>query len=63
MDRIAEYRQMIRKVLEDFAKSDPKVQLIFDSEHDRYLVMHNEWKNDHRIYSCAIQIDIINGPI
>ena len=63
MDRVAEYRQMIRKVLEDFAKNDPKAQLIFDSEHDRYLVMHNEWKNDHRIYGCAIQIDIIKGQI
>ena len=25
--------------------------------------MHNEWKNDHRIYGCAIQIDIIKGQI
>ena len=63
MDRLTEYRQMICKVLEDFAKSDPKAQLIFDSKNDRYLVMHNEWKNEDRIYGCAIQIDIINGQI
>jgi len=63
MDRVVEYRQMVREVLEAFAKNDPKAQLIFDSEHDRYLVMHNEWKNDHRIYGCAIQIDITEGQI
>ena len=54
---------MIRNVLEDFVKNDLKAQLIFNSEHDRYLVMHNEWKNDHRVYGCAIQIDIIKGQI
>jgi XisI protein len=30
---------------------------------DRYLVMHNEWQDDYRIYGCAMQLDIIEGQI
>ena len=30
---------------------------------NRYLVMQNEWRDQHRIYGCAIQLDIIDGQI
>lgn len=63
MDRINEYRQIIQAFLADFAHNDPNAQLIFDEKHDRYLVMHNEWRNDYRIYGCAMQLDIIDGQI
>jgi XisI protein len=29
----------------------------------RYLVVHNEWRDDYRIYGCAMQLDIIEGQI
>ncbi len=63
MDRITEYRQIVRNFLEDFAKDDANAQLIFDLERDHYLVMHNEWREDYRIYGCAMQLDIIEGQI
>lgn len=63
MDRVSEYRRIICEFLENFAKDDTNAQLIFDRGHDRYLVMHNEWRNDYRIYGCAIQLDIIDGQI
>ena len=63
MDRINEYRQIVRDFLEDFIKYDVNAQLIFDTDRDRYLVMHNEWRNESRIYGCAMQIDIIDGQI
>ena len=25
--------------------------------------MHNEWRNDYRIYGCAMQLDIIEGQV
>ena len=25
--------------------------------------MHNEWREDYRIYGCAIQLDIIEGQV
>jgi hypothetical protein len=63
MDRINEYRQIVHQFLEDFAKNDENAQLIFDPLRDRYLVMHNEWRDDYRIYGCAMQLDIIEGQI
>ena len=63
MDRVAEYRQVICQFLKAFAQNDANAQLIFDGERDRYLVMHNEWRNDYRIYGCAIQLDIVEGQI
>ena len=63
MDRINEYRQIVRDFLEDFIQYDVNAQLIFDADRDRYLVMHNEWRNESRIYGCAMQLDIIDGQI
>lgn len=63
MDRINEYRQVVHEFLEDFAENDANAQLIFDLARDRYLVMHNEWHNDYRIYGCAMQLDIIESQV
>ncbi|MBP0016830.1 MAG: XisI protein [Cyanobacteria bacterium SBLK] len=63
MDRVTEYRQIVCQFLENFAKIDDNAQLIFDRDRDRYLIMHNEWRNDYRIYGCAIQLDIIEEQI
>jgi XisI protein len=64
MDRINEYRQIIFKVLSNFVyEYDKNGQLIFDVNRDRYLVMHNEWQDESRLYGCAMQLDIIDGQI
>lgn len=63
MDRINQYRQIVQELLTEFAQNDGKAQLIFDQIHDRYLVMHNEWQDDYRIYGCAIHLDIIEGQV
>ena len=64
MDRVNEYRKIIQDFLADFiTQNDPNAQLVFDQERDRYLIMHNEWRNNYRIYGCAMQLDIINGQI
>lgn len=63
MDRVNTYRQIICQFLQDFATDDPEAQLIFDTERDRFLVMHVGWRNDYRIYGCAIQLDLIDGKV
>ncbi len=63
MDKINNYRQILCKFLEEFAHDDPEAQLIFDRERDRYLVMHVAWRNDYRIYGCAIQLDLIEEKV
>ncbi|WP_309735548.1 element excision factor XisI family protein [Chamaesiphon sp. OTE_75_metabat_556] len=63
MDKLNEYRQIVCQYLEDFAKNDKNSQFVFDRDRDRYLVLHNEWRGDDRLYGCAIQLDIIDGQI
>ncbi len=63
MDKLNNYRQIICQFLQDFANDDPEAQLIFDTERDRFLVMHVGWRKEYRIYGCAIQLDIIDGKV
>ena len=63
MDKINQYRQIICQFLQDFAKDDPEARLVFDLERDRFLVMHVGWRNDYRIYGCAIELDLIDGKV
>lgn len=63
MDRVNEYRQLVREFLQQFAADDPEAQLIFDVERDRYLVMHVAWRGEYRIYGCAIHLDILDGQV
>lgn len=63
MERIDIYRQQVQSFLRDFAADDPNTQVVFDTEHDRYLVIHNSWHNNSRTYGCAIHLDIIDGQV
>ena len=63
MDQLNKYRQIICQFLQDFATDDPEAQLIFDTGRERFLVMHVGWRNDYRIYGCAIQLDLIEGKV
>jgi XisI protein len=63
MDRINEHSKIVQEFLTEFAQNDSNSQLIFDPTHDRYLVIHNEWRGEDRIYGCAMQLDIIENQI
>lgn len=63
MDTLEHYRQCIRKFLTDYADlsaSDKAIetQLVFDSEHDHYLLLYNGWEQQHRVYACILHLDI-----
>ena len=79
MTKANNYRQIICQFLQDFAEGDPEAQLIFDEKRalrlrsstlrgsrslrDRYLVMHVGWRNEYRIYGCAMQLDLIDRQV
>ena len=63
MDKLTKYRQIVCQYLEDFAKEDPEANLIFDEKRDRFLVMHVNWRNDYRIYGCAMHLDLIDDKV
>lgn len=54
----------LREVISNSAKGLLKrFQMGRFREADRYLVMHNQWHDEYRIYGCAMQLDIIEGQV
>jgi len=68
MDTLETYRQIIQKVLNEYAQikyayGDIQTEVVFDREADRYLLMAVGWEGAKRIHGCMIHIDIINGKL
>ncbi len=68
MERLAHYRQCIRKLLNQqgtIAEVSPDIecQLIFDPEHDHYQLLDVGWDGLKRVYNCFIHLDIKNEKI
>jgi hypothetical protein len=65
---IAQYRQIIEKILQDYANfldTDHQIQieLVLDQKRDRYLLVETGWQNGYRIYGTLLHIDIIDQKI
>jgi hypothetical protein len=63
-----QYRDVVKKVLKDYADflgSDDEVlvELVFDQERDRYLLVETGWQNGYRIYGTLLHIDIIDSKL
>lgn len=68
MERIKQYRQAIRSLLERYAGEGHRdgqleTQIICDSEHDHYQLVSLGWQGQRRFYSCLMHLDIKNGKI
>jgi len=69
MDKLSEYRQTVQDLLKAHAERSVsssetiEAELVFDTERDRYQLVHVGWQNQRRIYGCTIHIDIKAGKI
>ncbi len=68
MERITQYRELVRRLLASHAsivanQSEIDCQLVFDTEHDHYQLLDVGWDGLKRIYNCFIHIDIKDGRI
>jgi hypothetical protein len=68
MDTVTVYRQIIERILMEYAKipyahGDIQVQAIFDREADHYLLMLVGHEGIRRIHGCLVHVDICNGKI
>ena len=68
MDKLAQYRQFVQKILNDYSDQKPaygniEVETIFDKERDHYQIVHVGWEGQNWIHSCIIHIDIKGGKI
>jgi hypothetical protein len=66
MDPLDNYRQIIEKILKDYARipyahGDIQQQTIFDRTSDHYLLMLVGREGVRRVHGCLVHVDIING--
>ena len=68
MDSVERYRKIIREILLEYAAipcshGHFEEWPVFDSEHDRYLLVTFGWDGPRRVHHVMIQLDIIAGKI
>lgn len=68
---IDKYRQLIQDILSERAQRsrnqgqwpEYEVQILFDTHHDHYQLLHVGWRNNRRDFGCILHLDIKNGKI
>ncbi|MFO0823301.1 MAG: XisI protein [Gemmataceae bacterium] len=68
MDKLNQYRDVVRKLVEEYASHKPSHGQIdsypvIDSERDHYLAVQAGWDRRQRIQGAFLHIDIINGKV
>lgn len=68
MDKLENYRQMIRQVLRpylniSYANANIHNRAAFDTETDQYLIISEGWDKNQHLHSCLIHVEIIAGKI
>jgi hypothetical protein len=68
MDKLQQYRQIIREILTQQAhpyaqSNDVETEIICDTEHDHYQLTYIGWQDQKRIFNLILHIDIKDGKI
>jgi hypothetical protein len=68
MDKIKQYRQIIRQVLMEQAhpyahSNNVETEIICDTEHDHYQLTYVGWEEQQRIFNLILHFDIKDGKI
>ena len=71
MDRIDEYRQIARDVIQKYAQDTShgssadliKTETIADDEQGHYMLLSIGWEGDYRVHHPIIHIDVIGDKV
>jgi hypothetical protein len=68
MDKLSQYRTCIQQLLKQYEGYSPsseeiETEVITDTEHDHYQLIHVGWNQKRRVYGCAFHIDIKHGKV
>jgi hypothetical protein len=68
MDRVERYREIVRRLIEEYASFKPAngqidTEAVVDREHDHYEVMHVGWDGHRRVHGSVVHIDITGGKV
>ncbi|NJK46049.1 MAG: XisI protein [Pleurocapsa sp. SU_196_0] len=65
MERVSEYRRIVRELLEAYASlgrenrgEDEQTFVLVDAAQNHYQVMHTGWAGKRRHYGCVIHMEI-----
>ena len=68
MDKLTQYRQAIKTLIERHAALKPRGedierQTLFDAEHDHYQLLNVGWSKTRRIYHCVMHFDLKDNKV
>jgi XisI protein len=68
MDKLAKYREIVRKLILEYATHKPangqiEPEPVIDSERDHYEVVHIGWNGVRRIHASLVQYDGSSTPV
>lgn len=68
MDRVAEYREIVKRIIREYAEFDPstsdvEAETVFDDEHGHYELVYTGWEDWRRVHGSVIHIGIRDGKI
>lgn len=68
MEKIDRYRQIVRRIIEEYASYRPAngqidSEAIVDAVKDHFEVMHIGWDGQRRVHGAVIHLDIIGGKV
>lgn len=68
MDKLTQYRQAIKTLIERHAALKPRGeqierQTLFDTEHDHYQLLNVGWNKTRRIYHCVMHFDVKDDKV
>jgi hypothetical protein len=68
MDKLERYRDIVRRVIEEYASYKPsngqiETEAIVDPVRDHYEVMHVGWDGVRRVHGSVVHLDIKDGKV
>jgi hypothetical protein len=68
MDRLERYREIVRRIIAEYAGYKPshgqiETEAVVDRDRDHYEVLHVGWDGVRRVHGSVIHIDIIGGKV
>jgi hypothetical protein len=68
MDRVERYREIVRHLIEEYARYKPshgqiETEVVVDRERDHYELLHVGWDGVRRVHGSVVHIDIIGGKV
>lgn len=67
-DKLMSYQQIVQQLLASYAQNKPaygdiEVEIIFDTQRDRYQIVHLGWQHKRWVHHCVMHLDIRNEKI